>query len=227
MKILLIEDEPKTAQSIKTWLEEAYIAVDCAYDGFTGKLLGERNNYDVIVSDIILPGMNGIELCKHFRKIEVQTPILLLSALSQSDDKVTGLNAGADDYLAKPFDFQELLARINALVRRSVQKLSTPQVLSVADLELNLDTLEAWRSGVKISLTVREFALLEYFIRNAGRVLSKAEISEQVWNLDADINTNVIEVYISYLRNKIDKGFETKLIHTQFGHGYILKTDPG
>jgi two-component system, OmpR family, copper resistance phosphate regulon response regulator CusR len=225
MKILLIEDEPKTAQTIKTWLEDSQIYVDCAYDGNTGKLLGERNVYDVIISDVILPYTNGIDLCTHFRKIGVNTPILLLSALSLTEDKVNGLNAGADDYMAKPFEFNELMARIMALVRRTSPAQNISKKLSFADIELNLDTLEVWRSGTKINLTPREFDLIEYFIRNQGRVLSKSEILEKVWGLDVEINTNVIEVYVNYLRNKMDKGFETKLIHTHFGVGYILKLE--
>jgi two-component system, OmpR family, copper resistance phosphate regulon response regulator CusR len=225
MKVLLIEDEPKTAQSIKTWLEEAQFHVDCAFDGFTGQRFATRNEYDVIISDVILPQINGIDLCKYFREEGIHTPILMLSALSQPEDKVAGLNAGADDYLSKPFDFNELLARIYALMRRAVQPAASAQKLLFADLELNLDTLEAWRQGTKIILTPREFALIEYFIKNQGRVLPKSELAEKVWNIDAEMNTNVIEVYIGYLRNKIDKGFAKPLIHTHFGVGYILKSE--
>jgi two-component system, OmpR family, copper resistance phosphate regulon response regulator CusR len=225
MKVLLIEDEQKTAQSIQLWLEEAGIQVDYAADGFSGQRLGTRNTYDVIVTDVILPQINGVDLCRFFREEGIQTPILVLSALSQPEDKVNGLNAGADDYLAKPFDFHELLARINALTRRATQQVNPAQKLTFADLELNLDTLEAWRAGSKIILTPREFALLEYFVRNQGRVLPKTEIAEKVWNIDAEINTNVIEVYVGYLRNKVDKGFSKPLIHTHFGVGYIMKND--
>ena len=223
MTILLIEDEPKTAQTIKSWLEEGQIGVDCAFDGPSGRQLAEQNEYDVIISDVMMPKMNGIDLCRHFREAGIRTPILLLSALSQPEDKVAGLNAGADDYLAKPFDFHELLARINALVRRHAPQLAQTNKLAFADVELNLDTLEVWRDGTKITLTPREFGLLEYFIRNQGRVLSKIEILEKVWGVDVVINTNVIEVYVNYLRNKIDKGFDQKLIHTHFGAGYIFK----
>jgi len=225
MKVLLIEDEQKTAQSIKSWLEEAQMTVECAFDGFTGKRLATLNEYDIIISDIILPKINGIDLCRHFREAGIKTPILMLSALSQPEDKVAGLNAGADDYLSKPFHFQELLARLYALVRRSTQQPAFSAKLTFADLELNLDTLEVWRSGVKITLTPREFALLEYLVRNQARVVPKAEISERVWNLIPEINTNVIEVYVGYLRNKIDKGFEKRLIHTHFGVGYYLKNE--
>ena len=224
MKVLLIEDEPKIAQSIRTFLEEREMEVDCAYDGFLGRAFAERNEYDVIVSDVVMPKVNGIDLCRHFRTMGIRTPILMLSSMSQADDKVLGLEAGADDYLAKPFDFQELLARVKALVRRAaVNRNAFSRQLVFADVELNLDTCEVHRAGNKISLTRREFSLLEYFIRNQGRVVSKSEIIEQVWDIDADISTNVIEVYVNYLRNKIDKGFDRKLIHTQFGVGYILK----
>lgn len=225
MKILLIEDELKTSQSIKSWLEEYQISVDCAYDGSAGLSLAGNNTYDVILSDVILPKMSGFEFCKMVREGGIKTPIMLLSALSQPEDKVTGLDAGADDYMSKPFDFKELLARINALVRRSSDKESISNLLSFADLELNLNTFEVHRAGKKILLTPREFALLEYLVRNQGRVLSKAEISEKVWNIDIEYNTNVIEVYVNYLRNKMDKGFDKKLLHTQFGIGYYLKNE--
>lgn len=225
MKVLLIEDEPKTAESIKAWLEDARFEVACAFDGFTGRRLAEQNDYDIILSDVVMPGVNGIDLCRHLRKTGLKTPILLLSALHRPEDKVAGLNAGADDYMAKPFDLHELLARIYALTRRSRRQVEEVIKLSFSDLELNLHSLEVWRAGVKISLTPREFALLEYLIRNQGRVVPKAEISERVWNLDAEINTNVIEVYVGYLRNKIDKGFDKRLIHTHFGVGYVMKEE--
>jgi two-component system copper resistance phosphate regulon response regulator CusR len=223
MKILLIEDELKTAQSIKSWLEESQISVDCVYDGAMGRTMAERNQYDVIVSDVVMPKGNGIDFCKQIREKGIKTPILMLSALSQPEDKVLGLNAGADDYLAKPFDFTEFLARINALYRRTSVGVNYPHKISIHDLELNLDTQEAFRAGTQILLTPREFSLIEYLIRNRGRVISKSEILEKVWGLDVEINTNVIEVYVNYLRKKIDKDFEKKLIHTQFGVGYILK----
>lgn len=225
MKVLLIEDEQKTAESIKSWLEDARIEVDCAFDGFTGQRLAAQNEYDVIISDIVLPGVNGIDICRHLRDKGSQTPILLLSALSRPEDKVMGLNAGADDYMTKPFYFPELLARVHALTRRTGRPMEYPSKLSFADLELNLHSLEVWRAGVKIVLTPREFSLLEYLVRNQGRVIPKAEISEKVWNLDVEINTNVIEVYVGYLRNKVDKEFGKRLIHTHFGVGYVLKEE--
>jgi two-component system copper resistance phosphate regulon response regulator CusR len=225
MRILIIEDEAKTAHAIRGFLEECHHTVDCTFDGYTGRLFAERNQYDVIVSDIVMPNVNGIDLCRHLRAHGVNTPILMLSALNQADDKVTGLDAGADDYLAKPFDLHELHARLNALARRA-GKGSAPssRLLTTGDLELNLDTFAVRRAGQPVVLRPREFALLEFLVRNQDRVVSKTEIAEQVWGLDADVNLNVIEVYVNYLRNKIDKSFPTRLIHTHYGSGYILKT---
>ncbi len=226
MKILIIEDEPKTAQSLRAYLEEECQAeVDCAFDGYSGKRFAQQNQYDIILTDVVLPHINGIELCRQLREIGIKVPILILSALYQPEDKVVGLNAGADDYLSKPFDFHELAARLQALMRRVNQTLIPQTKLFFADLEMNLSTLEVWRDGNKITLTPREFALLEYLVRNPGRVIPKSEILERVWGLNEDINTNVIEVYVNYVRNKVDKGFLVKLIHTHFGVGYILKND--
>ncbi len=226
MKILIIEDEPKTAQSLRAYLEEECQAeVDCAFDGYSGMRFAQQNLYDIILTDVVLPHINGIELCRQLREMGIKAPILILSALYQPEDKVVGLNAGADDYLSKPFDFHELAARLQALMRRANQTLIPQTKLFFADLEMNLSTLEVWRDGNKITLTPREFALLEYLVRNPGRVIPKSEILERVWGLNEDINTNVIEVYVNYVRNKIDKGFLVKLIHTHFGVGYILKND--
>ena len=225
MKILLIEDELKTVQSLKQGLEENQIEVDFAYDGYAGKLLAERNRYDVIVSDIIIPHINGLDLCRELRKLGIFTPLLLLSALCTTDDKVIGFDAGADDYLAKPFEFKELMARIKALARRKNDPLINNPILTFADLSLNMNTKTAMRAEKKIELTPKEFALMEYFIRNQGKVVSKAEIAENVWDINFDTGTNVIEVYVNYLRNKVDKGFGQKIIHTQFGMGYILKVE--
>ncbi len=225
MKILLIEDESKTVQSLKQGLEENQIDVDFAYDGYTGKLLAERNRYDVIVSDIIMPHINGLDLCRELRKLGIFTPLLLLSALCTTDDKVIGFEAGADDYLGKPFEFKELMARIKALARRKNSLLEHNPILEFADVSLNMDNKTVTRAEKKIELTPKEFALMEYFIRNQGKVVSKAEIAENVWDINFDTGTNVIEVYVNYLRNKIDKGFGQKIIHTQFGMGYILKLE--
>lgn len=225
MKVLLIEDEVKAVQSLRQGLMENQIAVDFAYDGYTGRLLAERGSYDVIISDVIMPKLNGLDLVRHLRHQGINTPVLLLTALSTTDDKVEGLEAGADDYLAKPFEFKELLARIKVLTRRGKESVFQKSILTFADIELNLDSKIFTRAGKKIVLTPREFALMEYFIRHQGRVIPKAEIAEKIWDINFENNSNVIEVYINYLRNKMDKPFGQKLIHTHFGVGYILKVE--
>jgi len=221
MKILLIDDEAKIIQSLKKGLEESGMEVELAFDGETGRTLAENNTYNVIVSDIIMPNVNGYELVKSLRSKGNETPILLLSALDAIDEKVVGLESGADDYLSKPFAFQELLARIKALDRRNVGK-SANNVLKYADIELNMDSRQFYRAGQKIDLTPKEYALIEYFLRNPERVIPKVELAEKVWEIDFVTNTNVIEVYMNYLRNKMDKGYDKKLIQTQFGVGYML-----
>lgn len=226
MKILLIEDEPKMVRSLKKGLEEHQIEVDYAYDAVLGKRLSQSNDYAVIISDVILPGMNGFELLRQIRREGNHTPVLLLTALGQTDDKVEGFDAGADDYLTKPFEFRELLMRVKALARRPVESYQPDMELRFSDMFMNLRTKEFFRASRKIPLTPREFALMEYFLRNPGRVISKTEISEQVWNLDFDTGTNVIEVYVNFLRKKIEKGFDKKMIHTQFKNGYILREEP-
>lgn len=225
IKILLIEDEPKTVQSLKQGLEENHYAVDVAYDGNMGKQLAMRTTYQLIISDIIIPGINGLELCKYLRAEGIQTPILMLTALSTTDDKLVGFEAGADDYLAKPFDFKEFLARVKALIKRSNQTLIEAQVLKFADLELDLTSKIVTRAGQKINLTAKEFQLMEYFLRNQEKVISKAEIAENIWEVEDEGSSNLIEVYVNYLRKKVDKGFPSKLIHTQFGMGYILRQE--
>jgi two-component system copper resistance phosphate regulon response regulator CusR len=225
MKLLLIEDEPKTVQSLKQGLEENGYEVDIAYDGLIGKQLAKKGGYQLIISDIIIPGINGIELCRELRNSGDETPILMLTALGSTDDKVTGLDAGADDYLVKPFEFKELLARVRALTKRGSSISQTANILRFEDLEVSLDAKTVHRSGNKINLTAREFNLLVYLIRNQGRVISKVEIAEQVWDIGFDTGTNVIEVYVNYLRKKIDKDYPVKLIHTQFGMGYVLKIE--
>jgi DNA-binding response OmpR family regulator len=204
-------------------MEEHGWTVNTATDGLTGIRLALHGDYDVIVSDITMPGLNGLELCEKLRSEQNSTPILLLTALSHTDDKVAGLDAGADDYLAKPFELKELLARTKALSRRNNNAINTDNILKFHDLVQDLDAKTVRREGQEILLTPREFALLEFFLRNPGKVLSKSEIAEKVWDMNFDTGTNVIEVYVNYLRNKIDKGFETKLIQTQFGQGYILR----
>jgi len=225
MKILLIEDEPKTVQSLKQGLEENHYTVEVAYDGLLARQLATRNTYQLIISDIIIPGMNGIELCKELRSLGIQTPILMLTALSTTDDKLIGFEAGADDYLAKPFDFKEFLARVKALIKRSNQTILEAQTLRFADLEMDLTSHLVSRSGQSINLTSKEFQLLEYFLRNQEKVLSKAEIAENIWEVEDENSSNLIEVYVNYLRKKVDKGFSSKLIHTQFGMGYILRME--
>ncbi len=225
MKILLIEDEVKTVQSLKKGLEEHQMTVDYAYDGQSGQGLAVSGNYDVIVSDVVMPKLTGFELVKNLRQSGVETPILLLTAMGSTDDKVTGFEAGADDYLVKPFEFKELLMRIRALARRGKEGITPKTILSFSDLEMNLDAKTCHRNGKKIELTPKEFALMEYLIRNQGRVVSKTEIADKVWDINFDTGTNVIEVYVSYLRNKLDRPFDKKLIHTMFGLGYVLKEE--
>jgi two-component system copper resistance phosphate regulon response regulator CusR len=225
VKILLIEDEPKTVQSLKQGLEENSYEVEVAYDGHMGHQLATRNAYQLIISDIIIPGINGLELCRKLRAEGIQTPILMLTALSTTDDKLEGFDAGADDYLAKPFDFKEFLARVKALIKRSNQTMIESQVLKFADLELDLTSKMVSRSGQKINLTAKEFQLMEYFLRNQEKVISKAEIAENIWEVEDENSSNLIEVYVNYLRKKVDKGFPSKLIHTQFGMGYILRQE--
>lgn len=223
MRILVIEDEHKIANSIKKGLEQESYAVDVTYDGDDGFDLAATEDYDVIILDLLLPKMDGIELCKKLRKEEnVHTPVLILTAKGQLNDKVEGFNAGADDYLVKPFAFAELLARVKALTRRPKDSLGI--VLAVDDLSFNTLTYEVKRGSKKIDLSKKEFALLEYLLRHKGKVLTKDQIINHVWDYDADILPNTVEVYIGYLRNKIDKPFKKKtpLIQTVRGFGYYI-----
>ncbi|MBI3134137.1 MAG: response regulator [Bacteroidetes bacterium] len=222
-RILIIEDEIKTAESIQKGLQEYHYSVDCAFDGKKGLELALTAGYSLIISDIIMPNMNGIDLCSTLRKSGIQSPILMLTALGTIDDKVIGFEAGADDYLVKPFEFKELLARVRALLKRPFFSNNTKNMLCFAGMELDMDTKSVHRENEHIQLTAREFALMEYFVKNPGRVISKTEIAEKVWSINFDTGTNVIEVYVNYLRNKIDKKFTKKLIHTVHGFGYILK----
>lgn len=225
MKILLIEDEVKTVQSLRKGFDEHAITVDFAHDGTTGRSLALRGHYDVVVTDVIMPGLNGFDLVRELRAAGNRAPILMLTALSATDDKVTGFEAGVDDYLVKPFEFKELLLRVKALARRGREGAAPKNILSFSDVEINLDSKTCYRSAKKVELTPKEFALIEYLIQNQGRVVSKTEIAEKVWDINFDTGTNVIEVYVSYLRNKLDKPFDKKLIHTVFGLGYILKEE--
>jgi two-component system, OmpR family, copper resistance phosphate regulon response regulator CusR len=223
MRILVIEDEKKVARFIKKGLEEEGHAVDLAFDGEEGLARVLDQVHDLIILDIALPKMDGLQLLKKLREKKVPTPVLLLTVRATIEDKVLGLDSGADDYLTKPFAFQELLARIRALLRRKPE--ARPPLLQVEDLVLDPARHLVTRGGEKIELTSKEFALLEYLMRNAGRVLTRAMISEHVWNYDFDTETNVIDVYVNYLRRKIDSGGEKKLIHTIRGSGYVLKSE--
>ncbi|GAC1443903.1 MAG: response regulator transcription factor [Sediminibacterium sp.] len=223
-KILVIEDEKKIADALKKGLMESGYQADVAFDGVIGKRLFLSNNYDLVILDINLPGINGFELCKAIRKYNQQIPVIMLTAMNTTEDKIEGFDTGTDDYMIKPFEFKELLVRIRALLKRTMnQQLPTGNILKTGDLEMNLDTKEVKRENKQIILTAKEFQLLEYFMRNRNRVLSRADIAERVWDIDFDTQTNVIDVYVNYLRNKIDKNFSTRLIHTQVGMGYILK----
>lgn len=225
MRILLVEDEPKVASFIKQGLEEQSYNVTLAYDGFFGHKLASENEFDVIVLDLMIPYMNGLEVCKKLREEGIKTPILMLTALGTTDDKVVGLESGADDYMVKPFEFKEFVARIRALSKRYTDNMQLPKVLKVADLEMNLDEKSVKRAGKSIDLTAKEFSLLEFLLRNKNKVVSRAEISEKVWDIHFDTGTNVIDVYVNFLRKKIDKEFERKLIQTMVGMGYVIKSD--
>ncbi|MCY7420340.1 MAG: response regulator transcription factor [Chitinophagaceae bacterium] len=223
-RILVVEDEPKIADTLKLGLGENGYEVDVAYDGKIGLKLFETFPFNLVVLDINLPGMNGYELCKIIRQHNAQIPVIMLTALSSLNDKIEGYDAGADDYIIKPFEFKELLMKIRVLLKRTMhQTLPTGTILKAGDLEMNLDSKEVKRDNAGINLTAKEFQLLEYLLRNKNRVVSRADIAMNVWDIDFDTNTNVIDVYISYLRNKVDKPFSQKLIHTQVGMGYILK----
>lgn len=223
-KILVVEDESRVAAFIKMGLEESGYMIDIAYDGMMGKSLAMGNKYDLFILDINLPQMNGIELCKTIRENNVQSPILMLTALGSVEDKLHGFDSGADDYLLKPFDFKELLARIKALLKRSHQVPFFAGILKIADLEMNLNTKNITRAGKVIELRAREYALLEYLAINKDKVISRTELIEKVWGAKFDNNSNVVDVYINFLRNKIDKGFTPHLIHTRVGMGYVLKS---
>ncbi|WP_080056296.1 response regulator [Spirosoma aerolatum] len=223
MKVLLVEDEERLASFIRKGISAEGYEVDVAYDGRAGLSLFRRDIYDIIILDVNIPLLNGFDLCQLIRSENEVVPVLMLTALDSLSNKTDGFNAGADDYLAKPFEFQELLLRLRALTRRNGPK--QKQRLQLADLELNLDTKTVTRAGKRIDLTTREYALLEYLILNKGKIISRVDISERVWSLNLDSSTNVIDVYISYLRKKIDKDFSPKLLHTIVGMGYVLREE--
>ena len=221
MRILLVEDDVAIAQSLKEGLEDEAYAVDVVHDGDEGYRTATADDYDVIILDVMLPEMNGYEVCRALRKDGNQTPILMLTARDAERDIVEGLDMGADDYLAKPFSFEVLLARLRALLRRPNEKLE--EILRVGDLTLDPSLKKVTRASQEINLTAKEYAVLEYLIRNAGKVLSKEQIISHVWDFDADVLPNNVELFIMFLRRKIDKPFDSKLIHTAPGFGYKLE----
>jgi DNA-binding response OmpR family regulator len=223
MKILIVEDERKVATFIKMGLEENNYIAEIANDGLTAEKMAQNSRYDLFILDIIIPGINGIELCKRLKHANPNIPVLMLTALGTTDDKISGFDAGANDYLVKPFEFRELLARVKVLLKKPEVTVSTTDILIVGDLELDLERKTARRSGAQIELTAKEFSLLEYFMRNTGRVLSRIDIAEKVWDIKFDFGTNVVDVYVNFLRKKIDKGHDKKLIHTRVGFGYVFE----
>lgn len=225
IKILVVEDEPKVADFIKRGLEEQGYSIEVAYDGRIGKSMVSANAYDLIILDINLPYANGYELCEFIRNTNEQLPVLMLTALGSTEDKLAGFEVGADDYLIKPFEFRELTARTKVLLKRSFQSESPARYIKITDLEINLESKTVKRAGRKIELTAKEYALLVYLAQNKGRVISRADIADKIWDINFDTGTNVIDVYVNFLRKKIDRGFDPKLIHTQVGMGYILKVE--
>jgi two-component system copper resistance phosphate regulon response regulator CusR len=224
IKILLVEDERKIAETLRKGLTEQHYEVHTAYDGAAGKKLFSTNTYDLAILDINLPLINGYELARHIRAYNEQILVIMLTAMNTTEDKIEGFDAGADDYIVKPFDFQELLVRIRALLKRLHQQPGPGlNILKVGDLVMNLDSKEVSREGKAIPLTAKEFQLLEYLIRNKNKVVSRIDIAMNVWDIDFDTKTNVIDVYVNFLRKKIEKDFSSKLIYTQVGMGYVLK----
>ncbi len=222
-KILLVEDEQRIADTLRMGLAENGYKIEIAYDGKFGYKLFQSQPFHLVVLDINLPGIDGYELCKLIRKTNAEIPVIMLTALGALDDKIEGYDAGADDYIIKPFEFRELLMKIRVLLRRAGSLQPVGNILVAGDLQMNLDTREISRNGELINLTAKEFQLLEYLLRNKNRVVSRADIAINVWDIDFDTNTNIIDVYINYVRNKVDKPFDRKLIQTQVGMGYILK----
>ncbi len=222
MRVLVVEDERRLARLLRRVLEEERYTVDEAYDGVEGEDLARTGVYDVIILDVMLPGRDGLTVCRNLRRDRVATPILMLTARDAVPDRVSGLDAGADDYLVKPFAFAELLARLRALTRRRTPEMA-PTRLEVADLVMDLIKHEVTRAGKVIDLTPREYALLEYFLRHPGHVLSRTRLLEAVWRYDAEVTSNVVDIYVHYLREKIDRGYERRLLHTVRGAGYVLR----
>lgn len=227
MKVLLIEDEPGLASVIVRGLTDAGVEVSAAADGLTGLEMAVKHQFDLLILDVMLPGMNGIQVCREIRRVNSTMAILMLTALSSTENIVTGLDSGADDYLVKPFKFAELEARIRTLVRRSKTGGEPKNVAVLGNLEVDLIAKTAKRNNIPLQLTATEYRLLEYFMLNQNKVLSRIQILERVWDIDFNMGTNVVDVYVNYLRKKIDQDQSEKLIHTVFGMGYIFKEGPG
>lgn len=227
MNLLVIEDEARVADLIRRGFEEEGWRVDVATDGFVGQQLALQQTYDALITDILLPGVDGLTLCRHIRQARPQLPIVMLTALGTTDDKVEGFDAGADDYLVKPFDFRELHVRLRTLLKRYAggAAITSKGPLQLADLLLDPKAKTVQRGGRDIILTPKEFKLLEYLLRHAGQVVSRVDIAEQVWDTHFDTGTNFIDVYINYLRRKVDRDFAVKLIHTRPGMGFLLKVE--
>ena len=222
-KILIVEDDSRIAAFIKMGLEECGYEIEIAYDGMIGKSYALSGKHDLIVMDVNLPQINGFQLCKTIRENNLQVPIIMLSALESLEDKLLGFEYGADDYLTKPFELKELIARIKVFLKRSRTMPVLERVLKIADLEINLNKKTISRAGIEIELRTKEYTLLEYMALNKGKVLNRSELIEKVWGSNLDINSNVVDVYINFLRNKIDKDYSPQLIHTRVGLGYVLK----
>jgi two-component system, OmpR family, copper resistance phosphate regulon response regulator CusR len=222
MKILIVEDEPRVASFIKKGLEDSLYEAEIAYDGLSAEKLATIYKYDLFILDVIIPGISGLDLCRKLKKLHPDTPVLMLTALGTTDDKLIGFEAGANDYMVKPFEFRELLARVKVLIKPSQKSPESSGTLVFDDLELNLDTKMARRGEILIELTVKEFLLLEFFMKNTGRVLSRNEISEKVWEQNLEYGSNTVDAYVNFLRKKIDKDFDKKLIKTKIGFGYIF-----
>jgi DNA-binding response OmpR family regulator len=225
-KILLVEDETRLANILKAGLEEQSFEVDIAYDGFLGKSMAARTKYDLIVLDINLPLINGYELCKEIRNTNRNIPVIMLTAMGTSESKLTGFEVGADDYIVKPFDFKELVARIKVFLRRTNNtETKEDEIIKISDLTINLSKKTVFRNNQHIELTAKEYSLLEFLAKNKGVVLDRGTIAEKIWDLNFNTGTNYIDVYINYLRKKIDKDYPNKLIHTRVGLGYVLKDE--
>ncbi|GAB3789698.1 response regulator transcription factor [Spirosoma horti] len=226
--ILLVEDDRRIAQNISRGLTDEGYETVIAYDGLEGRQLALSHAFDLLILDVNLPGLNGYDLCRELRAENPHLPVLMLTALGEIDDKVAGLGVGADDYLVKPFDFRELLARVAACIRRADLRTEPDEpddIITVANLTLNRTTREVFRDGRVIELTTKEFVLLDYLMQHTGRAISRLELTEHVWRMPFDTGTNVVEVYVNYLRKKIDRDFSPKLIHTRSGYGYVLKEE--